>query len=174
MNPYVMRGNNDCGPSAVAAVTELDNALVDRAFGVTRIDRFRDLLDSPYHHFVALDNLGIPWRRRTLEQILTGQFARGKVIMLSHAPDDPDTWIPEALTGQHWVVIEGIDAEFGYVIVHDADPSYPNGKCITNEGITRRYSASLPACAYEVGTGDEHAKWWERAWVILTKIFFGG
>lgn len=171
---YLMRKGNSCGPDAVIEVTGKAASEVDKAFGVSNIENFSDMLDSPAHHHVALRLLGVPYQTRTCGQIKQGDFSRGKCVMLCHAKEDKKTWIPEALIGQHWVIIEGVDVSLRKVHIFDADPAAPKGKWYSYDILDEMYSGGLPACAYEIGRGAENPPMFERLYVFLTKLFFGG
>jgi hypothetical protein len=166
-----MRTPRSCGPDAVAAASGRSAIEVDAAWGIRHIASFGDLQDSPWHHWVVLERLGLKWQPRTLQQILSGEFVRGKAVVLLHASDDPATLEPEQLTMQHWAIIESIDTSAQAVNIWLGD-GLLRSKPIS--WLTKAYSRGSPACAYEIGRGDGRTTWYQRLYVAITNSLFGG
>lgn len=171
MTPYRMRTPQSCGPDAVVAASGRTATEVDAAWGICHIASFGDLLDSPWHHWVAIERLGLHWQLLTLQQILSGEFVRGKAIILLHAPDDPATLEPEQLTKQHWAVVESVNPSTRTVDIWLGDGLLRSKPL---EWIIAAYSRGTPACAYEIGRGNGRTTWYQRLYVMLTNSLFGG
>lgn len=155
-----MHTHTDCGPAALAFVT---GEGYDRLCGLwgwkNHGDQRDNLLDSPWHHFSALEKLRLPFRIVTCGTILRGEATPNKTMILLHNLENP-------ILVQHWVVLAGIESDAA--LVHWGDGSI---KRFSREAFEKAYSAGTPACAYEVGKGKYKLSWYQRLWVMLTGKF---
>lgn len=160
---YDQRVANSCGPDAFAFAAQLDQNVVDNAWDIDDINQFHDLKDSPWHHFVVAESLGIPFRTLTLAQVLAGDFQQDRCMTLIHDPENP-------LLAQHWIVVHSIEGDK----VRFYDGKRPLPVQVSKSLMTSMYAAGSPACAYELGRGDQKTTWYQRWYVWLTNRIFGG
>jgi hypothetical protein len=163
----VMRTTNDCGPVAVANATGSPLATV--------LDRWPTPFrgnddDSPLHHKGVLAKMGTPWRIVNCGQILQGECPNEKTVILLHALDNPDTWMPEDLLNQHWVTLKEIDSQ-GRICVHNGKGGvWPFPPIAFNKVYAGRRGIG-PHCAYVVGQGEvPRLSLWERLYLWATSL----
>jgi len=109
---YLMQSQRSCGLDALTAA--LDNAGFPRRreeiqdlMGWRETGDIRaDILDNPTAHKAVLDKVcpGM-WRWVDAEQILRGECAVNKTVVLLHGKDDPKTLLPEDWLNQHWAIL---------------------------------------------------------------------
>jgi hypothetical protein len=155
---YTMQTEYSCGPDAVAFSADIPRPVVYNAFGwKDRNNPLDNLHDTPAHHFIALRNLNIQYKKTSCTEILGGKGINGKTIILLHNKIHP-------FIVQHWAVLFGVDNTF--VFLH-----YGDGKIhqVTRASFVQLYTKGWPNCAYTIFTSEQSAlKWWERlGWNIL-------
>lgn len=159
---HKMRTANSCGPDAIKYATKRSYDDVDKAFGHIDINNFQNVTDTPWNHFMALKNLGIPFQIVNLGDVLAGRCENEQTIILIHDLAKP-------LLYQHWVVLHSVDKDF--VRIHYGNNTVQ--KVPVNE-FKRFYSGGKfigPQCAYEIGKGDTEIPWYIKWYAKSTGRF---
>lgn len=152
--PYLMRTDNDCGPAALSAASGLPYEQVMAAWPYGFAG---NASDSPWHHDASMAALGIKRRIATCQEIIAGQCADNRTVVLIHAFDNP-------LMSQHWAVLSGVTDSL--VGLHMGNGQI---KLFTITQFEQLYSGATPACAYVSGEGEVPVlAWYQRAWLWLS------
>lgn len=158
---YLMRQEADCGPAALAEATGLAYETVmskwpggwrDNAMGGRILPN-----DTPLDHFQFLASVGMPFKIVTCGEILRGEAANGKTVILLHDLKSP-------LLKQHWVILAGVGGN-GTMSLHMGDGTV---RGFSRDLFADLYAKGWPACAYEVGRGQYRVTWWQRLWAKIT------
>ena len=154
---YLMHSSDDCGPAAISAVTGTPyDQIISRWPGGWRGgDRGRLGMpnDTPYDHFALLRDLGAPWRIVTCCEILAGQAAPEKTVILLHHPQHP--WLK-----QHWCILRGVtpthvDLWWGLPEQQTASPTREQFATTPPGGLRARIRSASARRAFRGGSG-----WW--------------
>jgi len=178
------KGSRACGLLCLEAA--LDNAGFPRSRAEIQAlmgwretgDIRADILDNFAAHKRALDELQVPWRIVDESQILRGECANGKTVVLLHGKDDPKTLLPEDWLNQHWAILTwwetvktGNQLRDGYVQMEWGDGSV---RQFSHEQFKAVYSRGGPTnSAYEIGVDGRTKIARVYAWCgkIIRKIF---
>ena len=146
---YKMRTNHDCGPRLIRSITGVAYEKVLRVQGWPSDEEcnssFLDFLDSPWHHFVAIERLGLSYRIRTLKDLLENKCEPGRTAILVHDLDNP-------FLAQHWVGLAEVNIDKRKVWIYWG----MKGKVAkekTFEEMEELYAKGSPACVYTVYKG---------------------
>ena len=167
---HLMQTDDDCGPECVKTATGKTRKEVKKVmyWKNKKDSSIENLLDSPLHHYIALDRLGFKACIVDDNEILKGNLPKTNVVILVH-PDKEDIYY------QHWVVLADIFLNKIYLLWGGAKNPI---KDFTFDRFKEMYRDGFPNCAYVVRPknenipGEEYYKItiWDRMYVWLTKI----
>ena len=152
--------------------TDCEVAAIATALGITW-EESRKLLDwrrlpkglenpifgNPWNLYRALVDAGYWKINKTLTQLLKGDYAPYKTIVLLHDPKSP-------IMKQHWVVLGAKRPDHGGFEVFWGDSEQP--RFITEKMLKEYFLAGWPNCAFEPYKANIIRIWWEKI-----KAFFG-
>lgn len=137
-----MKEDRDCHVAAIATACDVDYDTAKKA--LSHVDLLGPLespiFSNPWNLYRALLNLGYWKRNITLADLLTGNFAPMKTIVLIHYPDNP-------LLQQHWVVHAGISKAGNHIMLW-GDGDKPH--LISPDRLKEYMLKAWPNCAFEI------------------------
>ena len=186
-----MRAQNSCGPDAMAFAADKTYAQVDKAWGITNINKFSNLCDSPWHHLVAAENLGVNIKIIGINEGLAYR-GPGRVVVLLHvAPNG----VISSMLAQHWVVLcpdwkergftfdESLSADKVFFFDGSTTASMLDGTriiapiCVPKHDFIMQYAAGnpTPQCCYVINDPslNQTIPWYARWYVKFINFFFG-
>lgn len=166
---HQQRTENSCGPDCLGTISKrfgISQQQVDEAFNCPDISEFSNLQDTPANHISAMRKLGIKYRTVTADQICAGECQDGRVIVLLHSKDDPETIVPEGILIQHWAIVTKV---LGNCLYLDMGLPSLDEKLMSFPAFKARYEGCPTKTAWEItGLGEPmRPKWWVRLWCWL-------
>ena len=117
------------------------------------------ILGNPWNLYRALVDAGYWKINKTLTQLLKGDYAPYKTIVLLHDPKSP-------IMKQHWVVLGANIHDHSDYEVFWGDSESP--RFITEKMLKEYFLAGWPNCAFTIHKASVWRIWWEKI-----KAFFG-
>ena len=155
---YLMQNDMDCGFRLVSALTQKPVEEFRQKWGWEDYNDFRDnLLDSHWHHFDVLEQLQIPYMKRTFQELIEGRCKNEKTGILIHANDSP-------YLSQHWVQLKEVTNNC--VEIYFGDDTI---RKYTFDQMRALNDVAWPRIIYTVDEGNHRITWYQRMYVNLTR-----
>lgn len=174
-----MQTKTDCGPRAIHAVTGIDYAEIMKSWPgkwlSTDMGRFGAPNDTPWDHFVVLENLKLNYRIVTKEEL-----KQDDIVLIHYNGDYTPKWWPFnsapfplkqifrflfATMGQHWVVVDSVNPGISINLFMGKETT---STMVNWREFNQMYHFGFPNCAYRIGEGDHKVKWWHRSVAKIT------
>lgn len=175
MQTYTQQTKSSCGLDALVFASGKPVADVMKAWGISDIQKFGNLQDSPWSHFVAMEKLKVKFQLIGSSDICNSKgFPNQTVILIHNVPVDAEvrsifTELSAFLhtnLEEHWIVLESVVANT--IRFHAGDGSI---KQMRHDQFKRIFDAGVVRCAYVVGRGNYRLSWFQRLWATITGKF---
>ena len=156
-----MQHQTDCEVAALATALGITWEESQKLLDWRRLPKGLEnpIFGNPWNLYRALVDAGYWKINKTLTQLLKGDYAPYKTIVLLHDPKSP-------IMKQHWVVLGAKRPDHGGYEVFWGDSEQP--RFITESMLKEYFLAGWPNCAFTIYKASVYRLIWEKI-----KAFFG-